>query len=272
MHPCAPNGSKPLSTMPHTYQPFAETPAVDQLRQELTMNVPEKERLGGAIAGGLLLLSGLLRPLGTGRWPLVVAGGALLWRSATGHCPLYQNLGIDRRHGRRADDAAAGVKVEGEVEVACPAEALYAFWHNLEALPRVMRHVESVHRLENNRSHWTVRGLAGETWEWDAEIINEHPGRLIAWRSLPDASVRNAGSVWFEPVAGGRTRVKVAFDYDPPGGRIGGALVDLLGRSPAAFLREDLESFRQFAEKELAPRAAEEATGDPAFLPRTDVG
>jgi hypothetical protein len=88
-----------------------------------------------------------------------------------------------------------GTRVEASVDVDCPAETLFRFWRNLEQLPRVMRNVESVQQGAGKQSHWKVAGPLGQSLEWDAEIVNEHENRLIAWQSLPGATVSNAGSV-----------------------------------------------------------------------------
>ena len=61
----------------------------------------------------------------------------------------------------------------------------------------------------------------------------------------------NAGSVWFEPAGGGTTRVKVALEFAPPAGAVGVALANLFGASPAEALAEDLQRFKNFAEREL---------------------
>lgn len=58
------------------------------------VNVGTGERVACGIAGAALLANGLRRPslVNAG---LAVLGGALLQRGATGHCALYQRLGID---------------------------------------------------------------------------------------------------------------------------------------------------------------------------------
>ena len=114
-----------------------------------------------------------------------------------------------------------------------------------------MRHVKSVEQLGNKRTHWKVSGPAGQSFAWHAEIINEEENRLIAWQSLPGASVSNAGSVWFEPAIGGATRVKVAFEFDPQAGPLGVAVAAFFGSSAEADLAEDLQRFKEFAENEL---------------------
>ena len=103
-----------------------------------------------------------------------------------------------------------GIHVVKAVTINRPPEQLYQFWHNFENLPRFMSHVQSVQTLDDRRSHWKVNAPANMSVEWDAEIIADEPNRRIAWQSLPDAGVRNAGSVRFEPANGGRgTRVTV---------------------------------------------------------------
>lgn len=238
-----------------TYQPFAQIPDVETLSHDLEMNVSEGERFASGLLAASLAAAALARG-GAARWILLLAGGALARRAFTGRCPLYARLDLDRRHARAGVSGNRGVRIESAVEIECPAATLFRFWRHLEGLPQVMRHVKSVERRGGKRSHWEVEGPAGQTLEWDAEIINEEEGRLIAWKSLPGATVSNAGSVWFEPVAGGATRVKVAMEFDPPAGAVGLAVAQLFGRSPSADLAEDLQRFKDFAERELHPAPA----------------
>ena len=103
-----------------------------------------------------------------------------------------------------ADDTRAalrgprGVNVLESVTINQPIEELYRFWRNLENLPQFMRHLESVEKVTDTISHWRAKGPAGSVVEWDAEIFNEIPNKLIAWRSLEGADVVSAGSVNFD--------------------------------------------------------------------------
>lgn len=128
-----------------------------------------------------------------------------------------------------------------------PAE-LYRFWRNLENLPRIMHHLESVTVMDNNRSHWMAKGPLGKSIEWDAQIVNDDPNERIGWESLPDAEVRNAGSVQFQSAGGDSTRLRVVLRYDPPAGKLGAAVSKLLGESPEHELEEDLKRFKQAME------------------------
>lgn len=81
-----------------TYQPFAETPEIQALGTELRMNVSDAERYSSGALGAGLIAAGLLRGGLVARLPLLLFGGALLWRAWKGHCAGYQRLGFDPRH------------------------------------------------------------------------------------------------------------------------------------------------------------------------------
>jgi uncharacterized membrane protein len=65
-----------------------------------TSNVGDLERLASTVGGGALALYGLTRGSLLGA-ALAVLGGSLVYRGATGHCPLYERLGIDTTRGAK---------------------------------------------------------------------------------------------------------------------------------------------------------------------------
>ncbi|MGZ9125007.1 MAG: YgaP family membrane protein, partial [Candidatus Binatia bacterium] len=77
--------------MPLTAQPFAESKELDAVRADLSVNVPQPERIGSIAAGAGLLLYGASRK-SLGGALIALLGGALIHRGATGHCPLYENI------------------------------------------------------------------------------------------------------------------------------------------------------------------------------------
>jgi uncharacterized membrane protein len=80
-------------------------------------------------------------------------------------------------------------------------------------------------------------------------LTADEPGRLIAWRSVPGASVDIGGSVRFEPAPGGRgSEVKVILTYAPPGGKLGAAAAALAGGGGDRLVREALRRFKQLVE------------------------
>ena len=130
-----------------------------------------------------------------------------------------------------------------------PAEELYKFWHNFENLPRFMNNLESVRVTGDKRSHWVAKGPLGSSVEWDAEIVEDSPNELIAWRSLEGSDVENSGSVRFVPAPGGRgTEVQVEIVYNPPGGMLGAGVAKIFGAAPEQEIKGDLYRFKQVME------------------------
>ena len=218
-------------------------------------NIGEQERIGSTTIGAALIGYGLKRR----DWLGVLAaigGGALLYRGATGYCAVTESLGQDRRQGamdtKEALAGSRGVNVCEAVTIQRSADDLYREWRNLEALPEKMKHVQSVQELSDGTSHWCAMGPAGKTFEWDAEILQDIPGKLLSWRSLPGADVISAGSVNFDETTSG-TRVTVRLQYDPPGGKIGAYVAWLMRQEPSQQIREDLRDWKSRLEAGEAP-------------------
>ena len=251
--------------MPLTAQPFAEvdqlSKPLDNVRAAMNVNVPQTERIGSLAAGAALVGYGLSRKSLPG-FLLALVGGALIKRGATGHCEMYAALGVNSRQLNTESGVRGnkGIKVTQSIVVARPREEVYRYWRNLENLARFMEHVESVRELDNRRSTWIVRGPLGHDVEWTAHIITDRENELISWESLPGADVQNAGSVGFEPAAGGSsTEVKVSLQYQPPAGVIGATVAKLLGEAPEQQLQNDLAKFKTLIESgEVAAVAGQE--------------
>jgi len=214
------------------------------------INVGEIERVVSAVAGGALALYGFRSRTLSGLL-LTVAGTALLHRGVTGHCNTYDLLGITTTNESQAVTESAPVAkdihVEKSITIGKSPEELYSFWRDFENLPRFMKHLESVNCVSLKRSHWVAKGPGGVRVEWDAEIYNEKPNELIAWRSL-DGEVTNAGSVRFEPAGDRGTVVKVVVNYNTPGGKLSAFVARLLGGEPGQMIEEDLRRLKQLLE------------------------
>jgi uncharacterized membrane protein len=151
------------------------------------------------------------------------------------------------RAGRRP--WAYGLSLHAAITVKRPRDEVYGFWRDLENLPRFMIHLRSVQVIDQRRSHWIAMGPAGKDVEWDAQIVEDRPEELIAWRSAAGARVRNSGSVSFTDAPGGRgTEVRVELRFDPPGGILGAAFARMLGEHPDQQVRDDLRRFKQVME------------------------
>jgi uncharacterized membrane protein len=219
-----------------------------------SQNVNSRERWLSVVLGSAVAAYGLTRR-SAGGIALAGLGSALVWRGASGHCAVYDALGVtsvSESDGDRSNVSVPygrGVRVEQTVTIGLPPEQIYAFFRNFENLPRFMSHLQAVTVLDDKRSHWVTKGPAGSDAEWDAEIINEIPNELIGWRSVSGSQIDNAGSVHFKENPIGRgTDVKVILRYDPPGGLIGAMTAKVFGEDPAHQMKEDLRALKMLLE------------------------
>jgi uncharacterized membrane protein len=221
-------------------------------------NVGSTGRLVSAIVGGGLLLYGIKRGWRDGFLPALL-GGALLYRGTAGRWAIYKMTGIATETKPRPGVSVPhgqGIKVEHSVIVNKSPEELYQFWRNPENLPRFMSHVASVQALDEKRSHWKLKSVGGTEFEWDAEIVNEKPNELIAWRTVGNADVAHAGSVHFEKLPADRgTKARVVMEYRPPAGQLGAAVAKLFGEEPGQILETDLRRFKPLIETGFVPSA-----------------
>jgi uncharacterized membrane protein len=140
------------------------------------------------------------------------------------------------------------VNVTRAVTINRPPQACYHVWRRFEDLPRFMLHLESVTPVREGVTHWVAKAPLGAKVEWDAEITNDQPGQLIAWRSVDEADVEQTGSVRFEPGPEGGAVVHVEMQYRPPAGRWGAAVAKLFGDKPTQSVLEDLRRFKRLME------------------------
>src|ERR1041385_7925947 len=159
-------------------------------------------------------------------------------------------------------DVARDVHVETAITINKTPEELYSFWRELTNLPLFMRNIESVNDLGAGKSHWVAKGIGGGRVEWDAEIYNDVPNEIIAWRSLENADVINAGSVNFKKAPAGRgTYVSVAVNYNPPAGKLGATIAQLFGAEPKQMIHEDLRRLKQYLEAGELPTIVGQTSG-----------
>jgi len=216
--------------------------------------VADSERLVSAAAGGILVLQGL------GRRDLVGlfiggVGGALAYRGASGHCSMYQRMGIDtaQSDGRQteATDQQNHVHIVESFLINKSPEELYNYWHNFENLPNIMTHLESVRNLGERRSHSVAKApwIVGGQVEWDAEVTADEPNSRIDWRALPDGDIDHRGSITFKSAPGDRgTLVRVVLEYQPPAGQVGRWIAKMFGEEPEQQIRDDLRRFKRVME------------------------
>ena len=218
-------------------------------------DIREIERWASLAAATAVLAYGFSRRSVPGLAIAAAAASPFAYRGLSGKWPF------ENGDTRTALSGQRGLHVREAARVERPVAEVYAFWRQLENLPRVFTHLAHVTDLGSGRSHWVARGPADLSVEWDAEIINEVDNKVIGWRSLPDSDIVTAGSVNFRPVRDGRaTEISVHLQYGPPAGRAGAFLARMFGREPSQTIREDLRRLKQVFEAGEIPRTS---TGEP---------
>lgn len=204
-------------------------------------NIGQEERLLSVLGGGALLTYALKRPSWKGL-VLAVSGGYLVYRGVTGRSVLYEKAGIHRKTGY---GLMSGIQVERSITVNKPRRDVYQRWRDLESLPDLMDHLESVELTGDLTSRWVIRTADERTITWDAEIIEDRVNELISWRSLPGSEMQTSGTVRFLDAPKGQgTEVYIAVQYDPPGGSAAAFFLQLLGEAPQDLISEDLRHFK----------------------------
>ena len=149
-------------------------------------------------------------------------------------------------------------RITEEIEVDVAVGVAYDQWTQFESFPKFMEGVDRVVQLDDTTLEWTAT-IAGKTKHWRAEISEQRPDDVIAWRSTEGA--QNDGAVHFESLGPDRTRIGLQLDVEPEG------LVEKAGDALGVVerrVRGDLERFREFVE------ARGQATG--AWRGRVDDG
>lgn len=211
------------------------------------INVGQGERIASAAIGAWLLSSGLggvlKHPIGS--LVKMTIGGFLLYRGASGHCPMYEAVG-------KTKDVSStqAINIRTSLIVNKPKDEVYAFWRKLENLPLFMKHLATVTEIDSKHSHWeaTLPGNIGRL-KWNAEIVKEEAGNLIGWQSIPNSMVNNAGKVTFHDAADGQgTELDVIISYHAPAGEIGAGIAKALNPVFEKMIRQDVMNFKEYIE------------------------
>jgi uncharacterized membrane protein len=133
-------------------------------------------------------------------------------------------------------------RVEESIEVNVPVSTAYNQWTQFEEFPEFMEGVESVKQIDDTHLRW-VAEIGGQRHEWSAEIVEQKPDKMVAWRALEGHD--NSGTVTFEPLDQNRTRINVVMEHETEG------LTETLGSALGADSRRvkgDLERFKELVE------------------------
>lgn len=134
-----------------------------------------------------------------------------------------------------------------QIKVAAPIELVWGLWSDLEKMPLWMKWIESVRVHEDNPdlSVWKL-DTGGLEFSWQSRILKVVPHQIIQWESVD--GLPNRGAVRFYDRQESSI-VKLSVAYAIPG--ILGKIMDrlFLGKAVESTIQEDLERFRDYAEK-----------------------
>jgi uncharacterized membrane protein len=203
-------------------------------------NVSTLERILMITSGSYLLYKGLTQE--NKSIAKIGSGGAMLARGISGYCPVYSAV------DHLKNDKASNVNIRTNAVINKPISEVYAFWRNLENLPKFMNHLESVKTISETKSEWTAKGPAGiGTLTWNAEIIKDQKEKLLSWQSLPDATVKNFGKVLFK-AQGNKTEIEVTISYRAPLGLAGEGAAKLLNPYFEKVVNDDIKNLQVYLE------------------------
>ena len=207
------------------------------------------QRWGALLGGGALAVIGLGKRSPTG-FALAAAGGALAY--------------LGTRNGKGGSKTLAHTSVV----VNCTPEEAYGRWHNFEELPQFMPQLDSVKKIGDRTYRWVAISPVGGRLQWDAEIVEDQPSKLISWRSLPNSDVMVEGQVEFRPATANRgTLITATIDHRSTVAPMAKSLAKIVGADPSFFIRQNLRHFKALVETGEVPTTEGQPHG-----PRSRVG
>lgn len=132
--------------------------------------------------------------------------------------------------------------IERSIDVNVAVGTAYNQWTQFERFPDFMEAVKRVEQTDDKTLEWTAE-IAGRERTWTAEIHEQEPDQVIAWRST--SGEPNSGRVTFEEVDPNTTRITLAMEWSPEGA------VEKAGEALGFDDRQveaDLERFKEFIE------------------------
>ena len=131
---------------------------------------------------------------------------------------------------------------EHAIVVDRPVTTVYDQWTQFESYPQFMDNVDAVRQLDDTMTHWKV-SVGGVEREYDAQILEQRPREVIAWRSV--SGPEQAGRVSFTPLDPEHTKVTLRLEFEPHG--VSEKVGDAVG-VVASSVEGSLERFKDYIE------------------------
>lgn len=244
-------------------QPEHYDPSVgERVRETFSLHAPsipfQIARVAGLVGGTVLLGVAVTRR----------SKAALLGAAAAIAGPLLARSGAERWNPspRPSRMRSAPITARSRFTIRADARKIYDFWRHPTRVPEVLGHIQQVEELSDIRSRWVARGPGG-TVEWVAEIVEDRPGEVLAWRSVEGSDLRQAGRLELSEAAPGRgVEVFLEMGLEPPAGSITTAVAGLLEPLVERTIEEDLRRSKHLLEAGEVPTNSPQPHGERALL------
>lgn len=233
------------ATATQGWRPSVRERETEAVRAPSGVSVRDAGRLAAGIVGGVIVAGGLIRRSLPGTM-LALAGADMLRQAATGNSWFFRFLGVTDEEGDLRDKA---IDVQRTSTIRRTPDELYRLWRDPKTLPLVMEDFAEVMMVGETRAHWVLMGPMNFRMRWETELVEDRPGEVVSWRSIPGSELPNEGSIQFRPAPGNLgTEVVLRLRFVPPGGMLAQRAARMMHALPRGMELRALRNFKCLAE------------------------
>lgn len=204
-------------------------------------NVGTSERFISSFAGMMLCTMGF-RSFKKGGCVLLPPAAYLLYRGASGYCPINERIDRDTTEG------ANEFLFDYRITIRKPVEEVYAYWRQLENLAVVMSHIEKIEKVNDTDYRWTAL-FNDQEFTWQSRITEDKPNRILAWKSADPSDIYNEGMIRFRGMNEGKwTSMDMGIIYRPAKTKVGELAAWLFTPVFERIVKKDLRRFKHLIE------------------------
>jgi uncharacterized membrane protein len=231
-------------------------------------NLSDRERLLSSLTGGALFLYGLRNMRGFKGKLALLSSLELLRRGATGHCRLYEALGVDSTPRGKAEGKGFldphPFSIRQSITVLRPLDDCYLFCTDLMNARRYIPNVYSVEQINSSRSRWTFTDQKKMAQiPIDVNIIEGGSNtNTVTWQAFVDTKLDVSGTIRFrEAPRPGETEISVDITINPPIGAVGAAFMKAIGPVTRSMVEHTLHRFKQLIETGEIATTTDQSSG-----------
>jgi uncharacterized membrane protein len=137
--------------------------------------------------------------------------------------------------------------IEASVTIHRPIEAVFSFYRDFTNLPGFLGDVMAIEPIGPATFRWTIQGPIGIRVNWRIRVTEIRTNELIRYETIALPALRTCWEIHFAPASdGGDTEVTEVMK--PPLGRLGRAVLALIGKFPAEEVAANLRRLKELME------------------------